>query len=142
MLQGDAANGRFCTIACAHLDVSRSPTRVTVACGGHPLPLVVRADGGTEELGTPGTLLGLVPSPSLQDRTAELRGGDTLVLYTDGLTEAGAPAHVWAPEELAATARTVAGASATETIDHLLAELVGPVDRVRDDVAVLALRAA
>jgi serine phosphatase RsbU (regulator of sigma subunit)/PAS domain-containing protein len=140
--QASEEDGRFCTIACAHVDVSRTPTRVTVACGGHPLPLVVRADGRTEEVGTPGTLLGLVPSPELQDRTAELRGGDTLVLYTDGLTEAGAPARVWAPEELAATARAVAGAPATATVDHLVASLVGPVARARDDVAVLALRAA
>jgi len=143
MLQQAADDdGRFCTIACAHIDVSRSPARVTVACGGHPLPLVIRADGGTEHFGSPGTLLGLVERPDLQDRTAELRGGDTLVLYTDGLTEAGAPARVWTPEELADTARTVAGAPAATTVDHLIAATVDPVARVRDDVAVLALRAA
>jgi serine phosphatase RsbU (regulator of sigma subunit) len=135
-------DGRFCTIACAHIDVSRSPARVTIACGGHPLPLVIRADGTTEQVGAPGTLLGLVASPDLQDRTAELRGGDTLVLYTDGLTEAGAPARVWAPEELEATASAVAGASAAATVAHLLAAAVDPVPQARDDVAVLALRAA
>jgi len=134
-------DGRFCTIACAHVDVSRSPPRVTISCGGHPLPLVVRADGTTEQVGAPGTLLGLVASPDLQDRSAELRAGDTLVLYTDGLTEAGAPARVWAPEELEATVRAVAGASAAATVDHLLAAAVDPVPQARDDVAVLALRA-
>jgi PAS domain S-box-containing protein len=138
MLQQAAEeDGRFCTIACAHVDVSRSPARVTIACGGHPLPMVVRSDGTTEQLGVPGTLLGLVASPDLQDRTAELHGGDTLVLYTDGLTEAGAPARVWAPEELEAT-----GGSAAATVDHLLAAAVDPVAHARDDVAVLALRAA
>jgi serine phosphatase RsbU (regulator of sigma subunit) len=143
MLQQAADDdGRFCTIACAHLDVSVTPARVTVACGGHPLPLVVRADGTTEHVGEPGTLLGLVPSPELQDRTAELRGGDTLVLYTDGLTEAGAPEHVWAPEELAAAARTVAGGPAAATVDHLIAAAVDSVALARDDVAVLALRAS
>jgi PAS domain S-box-containing protein len=142
MVQQNGDDGRFCTIACAHLDVSRSPARVTVACGGHPLPLVVRADGTTEHFGAPGTLLGLVPSPELQDRTDELRGGDTLVLYTDGLTEAGAPEHVWAPDELAATAGAVAGASAAATVDHLLAAAVDSVARARDDVAILALRAS
>jgi serine phosphatase RsbU (regulator of sigma subunit)/PAS domain-containing protein len=135
-------DGRFCTIACAHVDVSRSPARITVACGGHPLPLVVRADGTTEQVGAPGTLLGLVESPDLQDRTAELRGGDTLVLYTDGLTEAGAPARVWAPEELEATVRAVAGGPAAATVEHLLAAAVDPVAVARDDIAVLALRAA
>jgi serine phosphatase RsbU (regulator of sigma subunit)/PAS domain-containing protein len=139
--QAGDGEGRFCTIACAHLDVSRSPPRVTVSCGGHPLPLVVRADGTTEPFGAPGTLLGLVASPDLQDRTAELRGGDTLVLYTDGLTEAGAPARVWAPEELEATASAVAGGSAAATVDRLMSAAVDSVPQPRDDVAVLALRA-
>jgi hypothetical protein len=49
---------------------------------------------------------------------------------------------VWAPEELEATARAVAGASAAATVDHLLAAAVDPVLQARDDVAVLALRAA
>jgi serine phosphatase RsbU (regulator of sigma subunit)/PAS domain-containing protein len=142
MLQQNGDDGRFCTIACAHLDVSHSPARMTVACGGHPLPLLVRADGRTEHVGAAGTLLGLVDSPDLQDRSAELRGGDTLVLYTDGLTEAGAPEHVWAPEELAATAQAVAGGTAAATVDHLLAAAVHSVPQPRDDVAVLALRAA
>jgi serine phosphatase RsbU (regulator of sigma subunit) len=116
--------------------------RVTVSCGGHPLPLIVRADGSTEELGVPGTLLGLVEHPELQDRAADLNGGDTLVLYTDGLTEAGAPEQVWAPEELAAAAGAVAGGSPAATVDHLLATTVDPVPTARDDVAVLALRAS
>ena len=81
--------GRFCTIACLHLDLSRTPARATVACGGHPLPALLRADGTVEELGTPGTLIGLVERPELHDRTGELHAGDTIVLYTDGLTEAG-----------------------------------------------------
>ncbi|HEX5617690.1 MAG TPA: SpoIIE family protein phosphatase [Solirubrobacteraceae bacterium] len=139
--QAGDEDGRFCTIACAHLDVSRSPARVTISCGGHPLPLVVRADGTTEHIGIPGTLLGMVASPDLQDSSADLRGGDTLVLYTDGLTEAGAPARVWAPDELEAAARDVAGASAAATVDHLLAAAVDPVPEARDDIAVLALRA-
>jgi PAS domain S-box-containing protein len=141
MLQQGENDGRFCTIACAHLDVSRSPARVTVACGGHPLPLLVRADGATEELGAPGTLLGLVAHPHLQDRSAELHGGDTLVLYTDGLTEAGAPERVWEPDELAATARATAGGPAAATVERLVAAAVDSAPRVRDDVAVLALRA-
>ena len=134
-------DGRFCTIACAHLDLSRSPARVTVACGGHPLPLVVRADGDVEEFGAPGTLLGLVEHPALQDRSAELRCGDTLVLYTDGLTEAGAPDHVWAPEELVAAARASAGGPAEATVSRLLTAATGAVPVPRDDIALLALRA-
>ncbi|HWM09515.1 MAG TPA: SpoIIE family protein phosphatase [Solirubrobacteraceae bacterium] len=138
MLQQADGSERYCTIACAHLDVGAG--RLTVACGGHPLPLVVRADGRAEEVGVPGTLLGLVPSPDLQDGTVDLREGDTLLLYTDGLTEAGAPKHVWAPEDLEAAAREAARGSVTETVDRLLDAAIGSLPAVRDDVALLALR--
>jgi serine phosphatase RsbU (regulator of sigma subunit) len=141
MIQQSSGNGRFCTIACARLDVSRSPARVTVACGGHPLPLLVRADRTSEEVGAPGTLLGLVERPDLEDRTAELHDGDTLLLYTDGLTEAGAPARVLSPADLAAVARAAAGASAAATVEGVVDATIGGLPRVRDDVAVLALRA-
>ncbi|HEX5780396.1 MAG TPA: SpoIIE family protein phosphatase [Solirubrobacteraceae bacterium] len=142
MIQQSGGTGRFCTIACAHLDLARAPAQVTVACGGHPLPLLVRADRSSEEVGAPGTLLGMVPEPDLQDRTAELRRGDTLVLYTDGLTEAGAPERVWSPDELAAAAREAAGGPAAATVDGLVDATIGGLPRVRDDVAVLALRAS
>ena len=143
MVQQAEGAGRFCTIACAHLDLSRSPARVTVACGGHPLPIALRAAGGeAEEIGVPGTLLGLVAQPELQDRTTELQPGDTLVLYTDGLTEAHAPASIWSPAKLSGAIRAVAGYPVAEMLDLLVAEALGvEPEAARDDVAVLALRA-
>ena len=111
---------------------------MTVACGGHPLPVLVRADRSSEEVGEPGTLLGLVERPELQDRSAELRAGDTLVLYTDGLTEAQAPKRVWSPDELAEAARAAAGGTVEATVDGLLGATIGSLPAVRDDVAVLA----
>jgi PAS domain S-box-containing protein len=140
MLQQSDAPQRFCTIVCAQLDLAQPTPRVTLACGGHPLPLVVRADGTTEEVGAPGTLLGLVPEPELEDRSFELGRGDTLLLYTDGLTEAGAPGQVWSPEDLAAAAREAARGSVAATVDALVDAAIGSLPAVRDDVAVLALR--
>src|SRR5215213_6918553 len=133
--------GRFCTIACLHLDLSRTPARATVACGGHPLPAIVRADGSVEELGTPGTLLGLVERPELHDRGGDVHPGDTVVLYTDGLTEAQAPANVWTPEDLAEVLRGIAGAAPRALVDQVVGAALGDLPAPRDDIAVVALRA-
>jgi hypothetical protein len=133
--------GRFCTIACLHLDLSRTPAGAAVACGGHPLPAILRADGSVEELGAAGTLLGLVERPELHDRGGDVHPGDTVVLYTDGLTEAGAPARVWGPEELAAALRGAAGQGPQGVVDHAVREALGDLAAPRDDIAVVALRA-
>jgi PAS domain S-box-containing protein len=134
---------RFCTVALAHLERSGGGTRLSVAVGGHPSPLVMRADGGVEEFGAEGTLLGLVDDPKLTDVTADLAPGDAILLYTDGVTEAWAPHRVWTPEQLAGVVEGAAGESAQAIVDHVaraaLADLPGPP---RDDVAMLALRLA
>ena len=140
MLQGDAAGGRFCTIACAHIDVSRSPARVTVACGGHPLPVIRRADGRIEMFGAPGTLLGLLPDLEMQERSTDLRPGDALVLYTDGLTEARAPHGMWGDDELMAAVRAAPVDGPVGLVESLVAAALGDRATPRDDLAVLALK--
>ncbi len=61
----------------------------TYANGGHNPPLVVHADGSSETLPlTGGVALGLVSGLGYAQQTAALAPGDTLFLYTDGVTEA------------------------------------------------------
>ena len=135
-------DGRFCTIACVHLDTSRPDIRVVVACGGHPPALLRREGGDVEEVGVPGTLLGLVPDPQLDDQRAELAPGDALVLFTDGITEARAPARVIEPEALHHALGAIAAGSAQRIVEQLAALAVGKEGTPpRDDIAVLALRA-
>jgi sigma-B regulation protein RsbU (phosphoserine phosphatase) len=60
---------------------------LTLAVGGHPLPLLKRANG-VERVGKTGILLGAVHDyEAAQDVTVSLGQGDTLLLYTDGVTE-------------------------------------------------------
>src|SRR5439155_3636613 len=47
---------RFCTVTFVRFRLTGYGARATVACGGHPAPLVLRADGSIETVGTPGTL--------------------------------------------------------------------------------------
>lgn len=59
------------------------------ANGGHNPPLVVRADGSTEELPfTGGVALGVVPETGYGTEKVSLQPGDIVVFYTDGVTEA------------------------------------------------------
>jgi sigma-B regulation protein RsbU (phosphoserine phosphatase) len=66
---------------------------VALASGGHPPPLLRRADGRVEEVALrPGLILGSTPVyPALPDVRVVLQPGETLILYTDGFTEGFAP---------------------------------------------------
>lgn len=61
--------------------------RLEYVCAGHPFPLLRRAGGALEELGTGSLPLGLREELSPSVGTAVLEPGDLLVLYTDGIAE-------------------------------------------------------
>lgn len=116
--------------------------RVDVCLGGHEAPLVRRADGRTEDLGVHGPLLGVFPDVGrLQVRSTELRPGDCLVLFTDGLSEARQPGGSELGREgvravLAASSGDAAAVAAVLE-DAALRHSGGSV---QDDTAVLVLR--
>jgi integral membrane sensor domain MASE1/anti-sigma regulatory factor (Ser/Thr protein kinase) len=128
---------RFMTVALAHVVAEGDGHAVTVSVGGHPLPLLVRADGDVTEVGTAGTLLGLYSDPRLTDQRVAIQPGDALVLFTDGLNETrylDDDPMSRISEEL----RQAAGGSAQEIIRRL--ERLATEDRgVADDVALLVL---
>ncbi len=72
-----------CTALCLRLQGET----VTLAAGGHPLPLCIGAEGVTE-VGEYGPLLGALSDVHWQDFTLTLDAGDTLIAYTDGITDA------------------------------------------------------
>ena len=76
----------------------------------------------------------------MQDRITELRPGDTLVLYTDGLTEARAPAATWSFDDLAAAVRAAPMDGPVGLVTSLVASALGERSSPRDDLAVLALK--
>ncbi len=82
---------RFCTMLYGELRPDGDVLRVKIANGGHPYPMLLRADGWVEELEIHGTLLGMLSEISLEERDVELAPGDLLVGYTDGVTEARDP---------------------------------------------------
>jgi PAS domain S-box-containing protein len=135
------ARSRFCTVLYISLRPRPDGISACVATGGHPLPLLMRADGRVETAGRPGTLLGILPDPEIRSTEIDLLPGDTLVLYTDGVTEVSPLDDRFGPESLA---DFVAGCSGREApviarrIEEQVLEIGG--GSVRDDVAVVVLR--
>jgi serine phosphatase RsbU (regulator of sigma subunit) len=115
--------------------------RVTAACGGHPPPVVVDAAGRPRALPCAGTLLGVVGDPQIADIEVDLAPGDTLLLYTDGLTEANAPAHTLTTEEVGELLAEVRRETAAQTAQAALATaLQAGGGSSRDDIAVLVVQ--
>lgn len=94
-LAGDMREGLYITMTYAVVDSGRN--QVTIARAGHELSLLSRRDPGTgsyvsEFVGSEGMPVGLVDvelfDSVIEDKTLEFHPGSTLVLYTDGLTEA------------------------------------------------------
>ena len=135
-------DGQFCTVACARLEPVDGGCEVGVARGGHPAPLVVRADGSVEVLAPPGRALGIFPDPGLEVQKVGLRPGDAVVFYTDGIVEARGPDESFFGEErLRALLRSCAGLSAPAIAQRLReVTLEYGEGNARDDLAVLVLR--
>ncbi len=135
-----AEEGRFCTVAYAHLRVGEAGVALELACGGHPLPLVVHANGRVQPVGRLGTLLGSDIEPLLTDVSLELGRGDVLVLYTDGVTEVRRRRReVFGHRALAALLETCGGLPPDAVADRIEAAVMAASEgRLRDDVAILA----
>jgi PAS domain S-box-containing protein len=133
---------RFCTVAYVQLaPLPDGDVQVTVATGGHPLPILVRADGRVASLGRPGSLLGVMREPVVGLGVATLEPGDVLVLYTDGVIEASPGERAFGPGRLAALLAGCAGRDAPSVAAAIEAEVLRVQHgSVRDDVAVLVVR--
>jgi serine phosphatase RsbU (regulator of sigma subunit) len=83
----DISTDEYCTAIYGRIRPTSKGVRLVFAVGGHPLPVVVRADSSVETIGRPGTALGLLPRSNLHECTVDLYPGDLLVLYTDGVTD-------------------------------------------------------
>ena len=135
------SDNRFCTVAYARVAKTPDGVRVELSSGGHPLPLITRSDGEAEYAGEPGTLLGVVPDPDLSDVAVDLGPGDALVLYTDGITEAGAPTRLLTPEDLCAEIKSCGPGSAgtvAECLEQVAVEASG--GEPNDDIAIVVLQ--
>jgi serine phosphatase RsbU (regulator of sigma subunit) len=132
---------RFCTVMLMRLQPGADGVRMTVSCGGHPPPLVLRPGRAVQATDCEGTLLGIFSDPQLVDRSERLAPGDAVVLYTDGVVERferagrGGDAHLvsllWESEDQ----------DASGIADRIYRDAaLNGAGRAKDDLAVVVAR--
>jgi serine phosphatase RsbU (regulator of sigma subunit) len=135
----------FVTLVLAALDPS-DPGRVVLAGGGHPDPVIMRADRpavGASLGAAGGTVLGVFPdSAFLQIELNLATPGDTLVLLTDGIVEAQSEdGHRPGIPALLPLFERERALSAQALADRLTAEVLQRAgSRLQDDMTVFVLK--
>jgi serine phosphatase RsbU (regulator of sigma subunit) len=129
--------GRFITLAYARLTLGEGGAHLSMACAGHPPPILVPAAGEPRTVSAHGPLVGVWPDVTFRTAECELDPGDAVVLYTDGVSDPGPgperrPAEALRARSPDADADQLAGA-----LEEYARMPGGPQ---RDDIAVLALR--
>ncbi len=129
---------RFCTVAFVTFEPGASPAGLTFARGGHPPALLLRQDGSVEQFEPEGPLLGVFETPTFEEQRSELRPGDALLLFTDGLIERNP--GLAGEHELVRLLSACAGMDAGSIAQRLRETLGG--EAPTDDVVAVVVRRA
>jgi sigma-B regulation protein RsbU (phosphoserine phosphatase) len=133
----------FCSVLFGLLIADGDGFAVRLSGGGHPPALLLRADGTVEKITTEGgQAVGIFANAHFVSTEVHLHAGDTLMLYTDGVTEArtGRGTERFDDHDaLLEFARAHAPTTPAGIVAQFRALLAGLGDGVDDDAAVLAL---
>lgn len=110
-------------------------------CAGHPPIIAIRADGGAEACDCGSPVIGAFTEIEFVESTGVLGEGDSLVLYTDGITEARAgDGEFFGDSRLLETLSDLSGSDVSQVAQALFERVAGFADgRLADDIAVLTL---
>ncbi len=141
-IRAQTAPEQFCTAALAALRPVEGGYLLTVACAGHPPPVIVRAaNGEPEEIGTCGALLGVVADREYDDRECLLGLGDLVAFWTDGVTERRHSGDMFGEQRLLSLLAGAANRPAADVareIDEAVMEFAPGLPH--DDVAIMVAR--
>jgi len=131
---------RYCTAVYARVEPDAGPA-VTVCVGGHLPPLLARPGAEPEPIGREGTLLGIFDDVELHEVRVSLGPGASLVLFTDGITEARARDGAFFGEARLRQALATMTGDAAEVADLLASAAVDfQSGDPRDDIALVVLQ--
>lgn len=130
----------FATMLYYTLD--RRTSQVAIALAGHPLPIVLHANGKIEYLKPGGLPVGMFPDATYESQTFHLDPGDRLILYSDGVTECQNPQGRFFGDEQMQAATPAATASSSTSLSAVLAQRLREwreQSDFEDDISVLVL---
>ncbi len=137
----DTQQGMFVTAVYGVLDVECG--EFTYVNAGHNPPFWVKKNGEIEKLTRTAVALGVMEQPNMMERTVALGEGDTLLLYTDGLTEAFSPnGELFGDMRLMDSLKSIQASTADEVlvgVEEHLNEFIETTP-LGDDLTMLALR--
>lgn len=141
LLLPDTQQGMFVTAVYGVLDLEQG--KFTYVNAGHNPPFWMREHGEIEKLTRTAIALGVVEQPGMQERTIPLDQGDSLFLYTDGLTEAFSfDGDLFGDSRLMdslKSARTLTADEIIVAVENSLNEFVGSVP-LGDDLTMFVIR--
>ncbi|WP_433355740.1 SpoIIE family protein phosphatase [Micromonospora saelicesensis] len=138
----ERGGGRYCTLALAAVGQGEGgQLDVSLHLAGHDRPVLLAATGGAGFVGTGGTALGLLDTITSPTAEITLAPGDSLIFYTDGVTERRRGRELFGTDRLRDAAAPLAGYSADVVAARLRAAAINfSVEPPRDDIAILVLR--
>jgi sigma-B regulation protein RsbU (phosphoserine phosphatase) len=137
---GDSDIATFCTVLLVFGQRTDSGFRLRLASAGHPAPLLIDATGRSTEIAIEGPPAGWFEDAAFGESEIELEPGASLVMYTDGLSEARRGGQLVGINAVREAVEGAAGSA--EGILKALRDLItAPELNVSDDVAVLVFRA-
>lgn len=86
LLFHNSAPNKFATVFYGIIDTAQN--KINYCNAGHNNPLLFSADGNIKELDTGGIVVGIMPSAPFDEGSVSLKPGDTLLIFSDGITEA------------------------------------------------------
>jgi sigma-B regulation protein RsbU (phosphoserine phosphatase) len=135
------ATDKFATLFYACLDLKHHELNYTNA--GHFFPVVVRDGGAVEILDYSGLILGVMPEYGYEHRRLKLQPGDSLVITTDGVTEAeGATGDLYGEERLHQLLSSMRNSTADDIKEAIIenVNVFAQHEGVNDDLTILVLK--
>jgi sigma-B regulation protein RsbU (phosphoserine phosphatase) len=133
--------GKFVSFFYGVLD--SKDNRLTYCNAGHNPPVLVRANGAASELNAAGAVLGQFPDWVYEQSDVQLRSGDTLLLFTDGLVEAcSSDEEAFGEDRVISIARENRGVRAGD-LERLLTQAASKHcgGHFQDDASMIVLQA-